>query len=42
MYLHHHGGLYFDLDFYCLRPLAPIVANLSGVVLGYMVSRLTL
>lgn len=37
MYMHRYGGLYFDLDFFCLRPLAPAVANLSGVVLGYMV-----
>lgn len=37
MYMHRFGGLYFDLDFYCLRPLAPTAAELSGVVLGYMV-----
>lgn len=38
MYLHRYGGLYFDLDFWCLRPLEHTVSGLSGVVLGYMVS----
>lgn len=36
MYLHMHGGLYFDLDFWCLRPLGPEVKTMKGVVLGYM------
>lgn len=35
-YLHMHGGAYFDLDFWCLRPMGPLVSKLKGVVLGYM------
>ena len=30
--LHHHGGLYIDLDFECLRPIDPLLANRSFVI----------
>jgi len=42
LYLFEFGGVYSDLDFHCLKPLEPLLAELEGdwdVVLGRMVTR---
>jgi mannosyltransferase OCH1-like enzyme len=33
LYMHRFGGVYVDLDFVCLRPLAPLLADFD-IVLG--------